>query len=258
VSAIAERRMFAKTITRSDAFLDMSASAQNLYFHLNAEADDEGFVNNPKSVMRLVKAADDDLRLLIAKKFLIPFESGVVVIKHWRIHNYIRGDRIRQTKYQAEKDLLELDENNAYRLPDKCPSSDRQLPDKCQHRLGKVSIGKYSLKEEVQSTGALHTVFESLWALYPNKKGKGRVSNAQKKKLMHIGLEEMSRAIDRYLDELKQDEWRKPQNGSTFFNSGYVDYLDENYTAAEDATRVLSPKYKIITTEDGREVAVPE
>ena len=111
---MAQRRMFAKTIIDSDAFLDMPSTAQLLYFHLSMRADDDGFINQPKSIMRMTGCKDDDIKLLIAKKFLIPFETGVVVIKHWKIHNYIRNDRYTETKYKEEKALLSLDENNAY------------------------------------------------------------------------------------------------------------------------------------------------
>ena len=113
---MAERRMFAKTIIDSDAFLDMPATSQLLYFHLSMRADDDGFINKPKSIMRMIGACEDDIKLLFVKKFLIPFESGVVVIKHWKIHNYIRKDTYRETKYKAEKSTLELDENEAYRI----------------------------------------------------------------------------------------------------------------------------------------------
>lgn len=113
---MAERRMFAKTIIDSDAFLDMPLSAQALYFHLSMRADDEGFVNNPKKIQRVIGATDDDLKILIAKSFIIPFESGIVVIKHWKIHNYIRGDRITPTKYTDEKSLLEVKDNGAYTI----------------------------------------------------------------------------------------------------------------------------------------------
>jgi hypothetical protein len=113
---MAERRMFAKTIIGSDAFLDMPQSTQALYFHLSMRADDDGFVNSPKSIMRLVGCKDDDIKILCSKKFLIPFETGVVVIKHWKIHNYIQNDRRQPTKYPEELRLLELDENKAYRL----------------------------------------------------------------------------------------------------------------------------------------------
>ena len=100
---MAERRMFAKTIIDSDAFLDMPLSTQALYFHLSMRADDDGFINNPKKIQRMVGCSDDDLKLLCAKNFIIPFESGIVVIKHWRIHNYIRNDRYKPTTYADEK-----------------------------------------------------------------------------------------------------------------------------------------------------------
>lgn len=113
---MAERRMFAKTIIDSDAFLDMPLSAQCLYFHLSMRADDDGFVNNPKKIQRMIGASDDDCRLLVLKKFIITFESGVIVIKHWKIHNYIRSDRYKSTTYKSEKSILSQDENNAYTL----------------------------------------------------------------------------------------------------------------------------------------------
>ena len=111
---MAERRMFAKTIIDSDAFMDMPLSTQALYFHLSMRADDEGFINNPKKIQRMVGASDDDLKVLVMKRFILPFESGVVVIKHWRIHNYIRNDRFKPTVYTEEKALLECKGNGAY------------------------------------------------------------------------------------------------------------------------------------------------
>ena len=111
---MAERRMFAKTIVTSDAFLDMPLSARCLYFTLGMFADDDGFVNNPKSIMRQVGACTDDLNLLLLKRFILKFDSGVIVIKHWRIHNYIQKDRYKETKYIDEKATLMLDEKGAY------------------------------------------------------------------------------------------------------------------------------------------------
>ena len=105
---MAERRMFAKSIIDSDMFLDMPLSAQALYFHLSMRADDDGFINNPKRVQRMIGANDDDFKLLIAKQFIIPFDSGIVVIKHWRIHNYIRSDRYKPTIYSDERAALSL------------------------------------------------------------------------------------------------------------------------------------------------------
>ena len=143
---MAERRMFAKTIIDSDAFLEMPQSSQLLYFHLSMRADDEGFINKPKTIMRMIGSKDDDLRVLIARKFIIPFESGVVVIKHWKIHNYIRGDRLHETKYTEEKSTLLLSENGSYT---QCQTVDVQLTDSCptevsqgKDRLGKGSIDK--------------------------------------------------------------------------------------------------------------------
>ena len=113
---MAQKRMFDKTITNNDNFLEMPDSTQNLYFHLSMEADDDGFVDNWKSIMRMTGKKEDDLKLLIAKKFIIPFETGVIVIKHWRINNYLRKDRYHQTKYLKEKSLLTIEENEEYEL----------------------------------------------------------------------------------------------------------------------------------------------
>lgn len=147
---MAERRMFAKNVIESDLFLDMPQSSQLLYFHLSMRADDDGFINNPKSIMRNVGSKDDDIKLLIAKQFLIPFESGVVVIKHWKIHNYIRSDRYKPTQYKDEIGLLNTNENNEYEVLDTVGiPNDNQMD--TQVRLGKVSIGKDSIEEEVQT-----------------------------------------------------------------------------------------------------------
>lgn len=151
---MAERRMFAKTIIDSDAFLDMPISSQNLYFHLSMRADDDGFLNNPKKIQRMVNASDDDLKILCAKSFLIPFETGVVVIKHWRISNYLRADRYKPTVYQEEYGQLEIKENGAYTkitgIPCGIPVDTQR---ETQVRLGKDSIGKDS-KEESQDKHA--------------------------------------------------------------------------------------------------------
>ena len=137
---MAERRMFAKTIIDSDAFLDMPLSTQCLYFHLNMRADDDGFINNPKKIQRMIGASDDDLKVLMSKNFIIPFENGIVVIKHWKIHNYIRNDRYKETVYQEEKSMLVEKENKAYSLG--IPNGYQM---ETQVRLGKVSIGKDSI-----------------------------------------------------------------------------------------------------------------
>ena len=146
---MAERRMFAKTIIDSDAFLDMPMSARLLYYDLSMRADDDGFVNSPKKIMRISGASNDDMNILIMRKFIILFDKGIVVIKHWRIHNYIRKDTYNKTNYREELASLELDDNKAYRLKNDC----RQLPvdePSTQVRLGKVSIGKDRLGEVIE------------------------------------------------------------------------------------------------------------
>lgn len=143
---MAERRMFAKTIIDSDAFLDMPLSTQALYFHLSMRADDEGFVNNPKKIQRMTGASDDDVKLLIAKRFVIPFENGVCVIKHWLIHNYIQKDRFKPTVYKDERASLVVKQNKSYSLVDTDCIQDVSSME-TQVRLGKSRIGKVSLGE---------------------------------------------------------------------------------------------------------------
>jgi hypothetical protein len=111
---MAEKRMFTQKIIDSDAFLEMPLSAQALYFHLNMRADDDGFVNNPKRITKLVNASDDDLKILLLKRFIIGFDSGVIVIKHWRMHNTLKSDRYHPTDYQEEFAQLGIKPNKAY------------------------------------------------------------------------------------------------------------------------------------------------
>lgn len=120
---MAEKRMFTQKIIDSDAFLEMPLSAQALYFHLNMRADDDGFVNNPKRVTKLVSASEDDLKILLMKRFIIGFASGVIVIKHWRMHNTLKSDRYHPTDYQEEFAQLGIKPNKAY-----TDHPERQLP----------------------------------------------------------------------------------------------------------------------------------
>jgi hypothetical protein len=222
---MADRRMFTKKITDSDAFIEMSSAAQALYFHLNQSADDDGFNNQIQMAMFRSHASVDDLKVLMMKNFIIRFESGVIVIKHWRMHNTLRKDRYNPTNFKDELALLNIKDNGAYTL---------SLSDGCQevaNPVPQVSIGKVSIdKDKKDIVQEACTLFEKVWDLYPNKKGKGQVSDTKKKALLKIGEEELTRAIERYKKHLDANSsWLKPQNGSTFFNSGYVDYLDENY-----------------------------
>ena len=152
---MAERRMFAKSIIDSDAFLDMPLSAQALYFHLSIRADDEGFVGNPKRICSMIGASEDDYKLLIVKRFLLVFPSGVVVIKHWKIHNYIQSDRCKPTTYMEERATLSLDGKKAYVERVDTPCIQNGYSSDTQVRLDKVSIGEDRLIEENAASGAL-------------------------------------------------------------------------------------------------------
>lgn len=113
---MARRRMFDLEIVDTDLFLEMPVSSQNLYFHLGMRADDDGFISNPKKIIRSIGASEDDLKILISKKFIIPFQNGLIVIRHWKINNYIRKDRYSETIYKEEKKQLTEDENGIYDL----------------------------------------------------------------------------------------------------------------------------------------------
>lgn len=146
---MAERRMFTLQIVDSDAFQDMPLSAQALYFHLGMKADDDGFLGNPKRVQRMIGASEDDMKLLLMKNFIYLFDTGICVIKHWKMHNYIQKDRYKPTAYELEKSMLELKQNKAYTV--KNPSSIQNgyiLDTTCTPRLGKDRLGKVSIVED--------------------------------------------------------------------------------------------------------------
>lgn len=124
---MANKRMFTMKICDSDAFLDMPLSTQCLYFHLNMRADDDGFIGNSKRIVRLVGASEDDLKLLIAKRFVLAFEDGVIVIKHWRMHNTLSQNRYHETQYLEEKEMLRLKENGSYSFDGGRPLDDTKL-----------------------------------------------------------------------------------------------------------------------------------
>ena len=144
---MAQRRMFSPEIIESEDFLSLPVSSQALYFHLAMNADDDGFIQ-PQKIMRMVGSSGDDLKILLAKRFLLSFETGVVVIKHWLIHNLIRGDRYKGTRFIEEKKALNVKENKAYTEIDK---SGCQIDNQCppQVRLGKDSIGKDRLVKDI-------------------------------------------------------------------------------------------------------------
>lgn len=143
---MAQKRMFDKTITNADEFIEMPISSQVLYFHLSMNADDDGFINNWKGIMRMIGTKEDDLKVLIAKQFIIPFDSGVIVIKHWRINNFLRKDRHVNTKFQKELSMLDTNDSQEYVwLTNGQPSIDKKRIDK--NRLYNIGFTKPTLEE---------------------------------------------------------------------------------------------------------------
>lgn len=235
---MAQRRMFSKKITDTDVFLEMPATAQNLYFHLNMHADDDGFLGNAKTIQRMIGANEDDLKLLVAKSFLITFPDGVTVIRDWRVHNYIRSDRHHPTIYSEHKKQLTLDQNQRYQFnggikqvgmtnggQDVIPNG----------YAGKVRLGKDSLNTNSASNDALRVQslrdsFEKIWKKYPNKKGKKEAFNhykAWRKKSSNNTDEYLSQKLKEYLAYCsKNSDWYHPMNGSTWFNGRFDDELD--------------------------------
>ena len=144
---MADKRMFSTSVVGTDSFMEMPDSAQNLYFHLSMYADDDGFVDKWKQIMRMTGKKEDDIKILIAKSFIIPFDSGVIVIKHWRLNNYIRADRYKETVYSAEKSQLTQNEKGEYMLG---IPNDNQLVYQMdtQYSIDKISVDKSSIEKE--------------------------------------------------------------------------------------------------------------
>jgi len=162
---MANRRMFSLLIIDTDIFLDMPLSTQALYFHLSMRADDDGFIGNAKKIQRMIGSSDDDFKLLLAKGFIFKFDTGVCVIKHWRIHNYIQKDRYTNTIYQDEKKQISKDKSNVYQINNS--NLDKELlsmDTDCIHdvdssdtqvrlgkdRLDKVSKGNKRIETEIK------------------------------------------------------------------------------------------------------------
>ena len=139
--------MFSLKIVDSDLFLDMPLSSQCLYFHLSMRADDDGFVNNPKKIIKIIGANEDDLKILIAKGFVIVFEQGIIVITHWKINNFIRKDRYKPTLYENEVQSLSQTKNGMYIKEVGCHLVAERLTSG-QPSIDKVSIDKGRVEQD--------------------------------------------------------------------------------------------------------------
>ena len=217
---MAQRSMFSKKITETDLFLDMPMSTQCLYFHLNMSADDDGFIGNAKTIRRMIGASEDDLKLLLAKEFLIPFDSGVVVVKDWKIHNYIRSDRYNETVYQEEKKQLKQLDNGRYEIgiPNVIPTVYQM---DTQVRLGKDRLGKDKENPQPSDDGqSISERFEVLWKQYPKKQGKKKALTYYKRAIKNgVTDEEIMQGMEEYKKYLeKKKSWLNPMDGSRWFN----------------------------------------
>lgn len=156
---MAQKRMFDKSVISSDSFLEMPDSSQNLYFHLSMNADDDGFVDNWKSIMRMTGHKEDDMKVLISKSFIIPFDTGVIVIKHWRMNNYLRNDRYNETKYIKEKSQLQVEKNQEYTLiNNEKIDVVYQLDTNGRHSIEKNSIDNIKENNKKKSYGEFNNV----------------------------------------------------------------------------------------------------
>lgn len=172
---MANKRMFSKDITDSDPFIEMSSAAQALYFHLNQGADDDGFNNQVSMAMWKAHASVDDLKVLMAKNYVIRFEGGLIVIKHWRLHNTLRKDRYTPTNYQEELKMLGIKENGIYTLgcqvvaeglPSGCPSIDKDSIDK--DSIDKSSVVEGSVVEDAADINVGRKPTRHKYGLYEN------------------------------------------------------------------------------------------
>ena len=238
--------MFSRKITESDQFLDMPMSAQVLYFHINMQADDDGFVGNAKTIKRMIGASDDDLKLLIAKQFLIPFETGIVVIRDWKIHNYIQKDRYSETFYQHEKAQLETLENKQYqRLDTECIHNVSSLD--TQVRLGKDRLEKeLEIDKDTMSSSNEHDRIPYREIVeYLNGKTNSQYRPTAKKTQSLIkaryndgfSLDDFKKVIDvkaaEWLNDSNMNKFLRPE---TLFGTKFESYLNQKSETSKNNT----------------------
>lgn len=242
---MAERRMFAKSIVLSDAFLDMPMSARCLYFTLGMLADDDGFVGSPKAIMRQCGASEDDMRILVSKKYVLGFDSGVLVIKHWRLNNYLRNDRHVQTTYTEELDTLGIDDKGAYtqnvekmeRLPVGIPNDNQVVGSRyTQDRIGKDSIDNniYSRAEDSPTEHPEQADVTEIVEYLNQAAGTSYKPNTPKtvrsiKTRMKEGftVDDFKTVIDKKVSEWAKTDMQKYLRPETLFGTKFEGYLNQ-------------------------------
>ena len=258
---MAERRMFAKSIVLSDAFLDLPMSARCLYFTLGMLADDDGFVGSPKAIMRQIGASEDDIKILIIKKFVLDLDDGIIVIKHWRINNYLRNDRYKETTYADEKKLLEVEENGSYRISDQRYTNG--IPSIGKDSIGKNSKDIYIPEENPEKSDSKAELYRRIINYLNEKAGKKfRVGNEVTRLIdarLNAGAEEqdfytvIDNMCSKWLDDEKMNEYLRP---ITLFGSKFDSYLNTKpKQRLEDKLPVYdASKNKEIPEEEVREL----
>ena len=242
---MANRRMFSVDVVCTDKFLEMPASSQALYLQLGMKADDDGFVSAPKQITRMTNASEDDFRILVSKGYIIPFDSGIIVIKDWKVNNYLRRDRYTETRHLKEKSALEIvddvyvisDKLNSVSVsgvPDGIPDGNRSVsPVDTQVRIGKVNNNICSPEPDEREQN-----FEKIYAIYPKKRGrtrafsnycswlKGRMVSRKRIKLTN---REMYLAVSRYVEqqEARGTELDYYKNFDTLMGSQLLDYVED-------------------------------
>ena len=252
VEVMAEKRMFSLSVVDTDWFLDLPLSTQALYFHLNMRADDDGFVDAPNSIVRKIGASKNDFDLLVAKRYVLKFESGIIVIKHWRMHNTIRQDRYKPTQFQEELKTLSIKENKSYT---DCQPSGNQMATKCIQNVSadididldidkELDINKLYLGQKTcEDTSKKEELFESFWKVYPRKVGKEKCRNWFKS---HKPNEELvQKMIEAVEIQKKSKQWSDPQyipHPYTWLNQGR---WEDELTPSKDSTFQSAPKNPI-------------
>ena len=205
-----QRRMFSPDIVESEEFLTMPISSQALYFHLAMAADDDGFVQ-PKIIIRAIGVNEDDIKVLLSKRFLLPFDTGVVVIKHWLIHNMIRADRYKPTRFQAEKSLLRIKENKGYTELG-CQNDNQPAP---QVRLGKVRLGQDRLEREAEKSATPSQIAKKF---FNEEKEQLRVKNILEERGLNKQIvdREINKFISYWTEPTKSGKKQRWQTEKTF------------------------------------------
>lgn len=247
---MAERRMMSKKIIDTDKFLDMPQSTQNLYFHLLLRADDDGFIQSPKSIMRITGCKDDDLKLLIAKEFLIIFDSGVIVIKHWRIHNYLRVDRYNKSELPEVKQVQIVDK--VYELTRGTTTGTTNCIPMVTKMDTQIRLDKNRLEEnrekDIYSPAKQDNTHNYVCEIidYLNlKTGKSYKNTTKKTQSLikarlneHFTVDDFKKVIDNMCAKWIGTKWEEFLRPNTLFAGKFDDYLNQTQAKSETRERI--------------------